>query len=601
MSAFLVLTLSVLTGVIAYAALHNGVIGLQRPVHRPHLLFACLCVTITVYVSAKTGAYRAESATQLVAMRRLELSASTVFTGLLPWFVSAYLQLPARRPLVAMSMACAALLVANLWLPWGVAFTGVPDAMQIVLPWGEQVTDLRVHRASVWFVFGASLYYLVYGWCAWAALREYRAGRNRRSSLTLAACLLLLMLGMLYNHLVNLEWVPGVHLAEFTFIAMVVLLDFELARERRQSRDRVRGMLDHMPAAVHVKLQDGRYLMTNRVYDELFGLASGSAVGRSDADLFPAAQVEAARASDQRVLRNRETVRTEVRIGSDARGAPRIFASLLFPLLDRDGRPEAVCGILTDITDLRQNEREMYLLRRQVWHADRVARTAVLAASLAHELSQPLTAILSNAQAGLRFLAHDPPDIAELREILQDVVRDDKRASAVINGLRTMLRRQETEREQLDVGRCVQEVVDLMHSDFLERGVEVTHSMTPDCMVLGDKGQLQQVVLNLAMNANEAMVEQPRGSRSLHVSVAPDLGRRVRVAIRDSGPGIDADHFDHVFDHFYTTKAKGLGMGLAMCRSILEAHGGSLSVARNEGPGVTFHVLLPRAPQPVAS
>ncbi len=124
-------------------------------------------------------------------------------------------------------------------------------------------------------------------------------------------------------------------------------------------------------------------------------------------------------------------------------------------------------GVFTDVTDLRRNEREMYLLRRQVWHADRVARTAVLAASLAHELSQPLTAILSNAQAGLRFLAQDPPDIADLREILQDVVRDDKRASAVINGLRTMLRRQETEREQVDIGACVQEVVDLMHSDFL--------------------------------------------------------------------------------------------------------------------------------------
>ncbi len=120
--------------------------------------------------------------------------------------------------------------------------------------------------------------------------------------------------------------------------------------------------------------------------------------------------------------------------------------------------------------------------------------------------------------------------------------------------------------------------------------------MAPGCVVLGDKGQLQQVVLNLAMNANEAMTEQPRGSRSLHVSVAPSDGRRVRVEVRDSGPGIDEEDIDKVFDHFYTTKAKGLGMGLSMCRSILEAHGGTLDVERNPGRGLTFRFVLPLEP-----
>ncbi|MDM0035889.1 ATP-binding protein [Variovorax sp. J22P271] len=596
MSGILVSTLCALAGVIAYAALHNGIVGLQRPVHRTHLLFAVLCVTITVYVGAKAGAYGAETAAALVAMRRLELGASMVFAGVLPWFVGAYLHIRRRRQQVAMSLFCALIFVVNLALPWGVGFAELPGAAQITLPWGERVTDLRVFHATPWFVLGVAGYYAIFGWCTHAAWCQYRIGGHRRSSLTLAACLAILILGLTYNHLVNLGLAPGVHAAEFSFIGMIVLLDFELARERRQSRDRVRGILDNMPAAVYVKLRDGRYLMTNRLYEALFGLESGSAIGKTDLDLFTSPQAEAAGAADLRVLHQREALRSEERIGSNARGEPRIFASLKFPLLDRDGSADAMCGVLTDITDLRQNEREMYLLRRQVWHADRVARTAVLAASLAHELSQPLTAILSNAQAGLRFLAQDPPDLADLREILQDVVRDDRRASAVINGLRTMLRRQETERERVDVGACVQEVVELMHSDFLERGVEVTQSMAPGCVVLGDKGQLQQVVLNLAMNANEAMTEQPRGSRALHVSVAPSDGRRVRVAVRDTGPGVDETHIDKVFDHFYTTKAKGLGMGLAMCRSILEAHGGSLSVARNEGRGATFSMLLPLAP-----
>ncbi|MDM0082301.1 ATP-binding protein [Variovorax sp. J31P179] len=596
MSEPFVLTMCALAGVIAYAALHNGIVGLQRPVHRTHLLFAVVCATITFYVGAKTGAYRASTPAGLVSMRRVEIGASIVFTGVLPWFVGAYLHIRARRLQVAMSLACALLFVANLWTPWGLAYAGMPATAEITLPWGERVTDPRVFHPTPLYVIGVLCYYLIFGWCAFAALQRVRAGEHRRGSLSLAACLLLLIGGMFYNHLVDLQIVPGVHVAEFTFLALVVLLDFELARERRQSRDRVRGILDNIPAAVYVKLRDGRYLMTNRVYDELFGLESGSAIGKTDLELFASAQAEATLASDRRVLQQREAVRREERIGGNGQGEPRIFSSLKFPLLNRDGSADAMCGVFTDVTDLRRNESEMYLLRRQVWHADRVARTAVLAASLAHELSQPLTAILSNAQAGLRFLAQDPPDIADLREILQDVVRDDKRASAVINGLRTMLRRQETEREQVDIGACVQEVVDLMHSDFLERGVEVTRSMAPGCVVLGDKGQLQQVVLNLAMNANEAMTEQPRGSRSLHVSVAPSDGRRVRVEVRDSGPGIDEEDIDKVFDHFYTTKAKGLGMGLSMCRSILEAHGGTLDVERNPGRGLTFRFVLPLEP-----
>ncbi|MDM0022885.1 two-component system sensor histidine kinase NtrB [Variovorax saccharolyticus] len=529
-------------------------------------------------------------------MRRVEIGASIVFAGLLPWFVGAYLNIRARHLQAAMSFVCVLFFVANLWSPWGLAFAAMPAAAGITLPWGERVTDLRVLNPTPLFVVGVLGYYLIFGWCAFAALRRYRTGENRRGSLTLAGCVLLLIGGMFYDHLVNLRWIPGVHVAEFTFLALVVLLDFELARERRQSRDRVRGILDNMPAAVYVKLKDGRYLMTNRVYDKLFGLASGSAIGKTDSELFASGQAKATLASERRILQQREAVRSEERIGINARGEPRLFASIKFPLLNRDGSADAICGVFTDVTDLRRNESEMYLLRRQVWHADRVARTAVLAASLAHELSQPLTAILSNAQAGLRFLARNPPDPTDLKEILQDVVRDNKRATAVINGLRTMLRRQETERAQVDVGACVQEVIELMRSDFLERGVDVTQSMAPGCVVLGDKGQLQQVVLNLAMNANEAMTAQPRGSRSVHVSVAPSDGRRVRVAVSDSGPGIDEAHFNKVFDHFFTTEAKGLGMGLAMCRSILEAHGGTLDVERNQGPGLTFCFVLPLEP-----
>jgi len=155
-----------------------------------------------------------------------------------------------------------------------------------------------------------------------------------------------------------------------------------------------------------------------------------------------------------------------------------------------------------------------------------------------------------------------------------------------------MLRRQDTPREPIDIGLCVSEVVDLMHSDCIARGVSVERSLEPALTVSADKAQIQQVLLNLVMNANEAMSETASGERRLQVAVAEAADSRVLVTVRDEGLGIDEEDLERVFDNFYTTKAKGLGMGLAVCRAILEAHGGHLWAERNDGPGVSFKFTL---------
>lgn len=246
-----------------------------------------------------------------------------------------------------------------------------------------------------------------------------------------------------------------------------------------------------------------------------------------------------------------------------------------------------------DITTRRRAEAELHRLRMDNWHAHRVAQTGAIAASLAHELNQPLAAILSNAQAGARLLAAERPDLEEIRAILADIVQDDKRAAAVIAGLRAMMRREQTRRERLDLASLVQGGLALAHSELITHNVVVDLRVEAGCDVIADSAQIQQVVLNLVLNAVEAMDAQPPERRRLEISLEDTPAGEALLAVRDRGPGIPADQQEKLFESFWTTKAHGMGVGLPICRSIIESHGGHLWFVNNEGGGATFFVSLP--------
>jgi two-component system sensor kinase FixL len=237
---------------------------------------------------------------------------------------------------------------------------------------------------------------------------------------------------------------------------------------------------------------------------------------------------------------------------------------------------------------------EAQRLRRDLAHVGRVSTMGALTASLAHELNQPLTAILSNAQAAQRLLQADPTNLVEVSAILKDIVEDDQRAAAVIHRLRGLLQKGELELAMLDLNELVGEVARLVSSDLIARGVvlrlELAAGLAP---VRGDRVQLQQVVLNLILNGLDAIGESRTGDRTLVLRTEGDGPAAVRVAVRDSGAGIDEADLDHIFHAFYTTKADGLGMGLAIARSIVDAHGGGLEAHNNADGGATFSFSLP--------
>jgi signal transduction histidine kinase/ABC-type uncharacterized transport system substrate-binding protein len=242
----------------------------------------------------------------------------------------------------------------------------------------------------------------------------------------------------------------------------------------------------------------------------------------------------------------------------------------------------------------KQSELEAQALRKDLAHAGRVATIGELTASLAHELNQPLTAILSNAQAGQRVLETAPVDLEEVGEIFRDIVEDDKRAGEVIRRLRGLLTKRDPQMMALDLNEALGEVARLVSGDAIVRGVsirlELADGLPP---VLGDRVQLQQVALNLVLNGMEAMRESGTRDRVLVLRTAKAGATTIRVEVRDSGVGINEGDMGEIFKAFYTTKPDGMGIGLAITRSIVDVHGGRLEAHNNPDGGATFSFTLP--------
>ena len=239
---------------------------------------------------------------------------------------------------------------------------------------------------------------------------------------------------------------------------------------------------------------------------------------------------------------------------------------------------------------------EMQELREQLTHSSRVSTVGQLTSALAHELNQPLGAILSNAEAGEVLLEQNPPDLSEIRAILTDIRRDDERARGVIDRIRTMLKRRKVGHSLLHLSDVLREVTALIRADAQGREVQLTLEVSPDLPpVQGDRIQLQQVLLNLLLNGMDAMSEQPPETRRLLVRARSIEGQQVEVSVRDSGPGIPAQEVPRVFEPFFSTKPLGMGLGLAISRDIIEAHSGRLRAESDPGSGACFSFTLPVA------
>jgi len=266
---------------------------------------------------------------------------------------------------------------------------------------------------------------------------------------------------------------------------------------------------------------------------------------------------------------------------------------------DPDGQLEYI-GAIQDVTQRRLSEATLGKVRSELAHVARVTSLGVLTASIAHEVSQPLSGIVTNAATCLRMLNAAPPNVDGARETALRTIRDGSRAADVVTRLRALFAKRTAANESVDLNEATREVIALSLSELQRNRVIVRENLAEDLpSVIGDRVQLQQVMLNLFLNASDAMSDVEDRPRQLVIRTERDEGDRVRLTVQDAGVGLEAEAVDKLFDAFYTTKSDGMGIGLSVSRSIIESHHGRIWAASNDGPGATFSFCIPCSPQAV--
>jgi PAS domain S-box-containing protein len=404
--------------------------------------------------------------------------------------------------------------------------------------------------------------------------------------------------------LLVLSLVVGTSLLDRRFSAQTAALEAsellhrqlqQVVDELKKSEDQLRVLIETIPALAWTSLPDGSCDFVNQRWVEYTGLSLDQIQGTSWATQFHPEDIAVHLNKWRSAMALGETLENEVRIRRGGTGEYRWFLIRALPLRGERGNIVKWYGTMTDIEDRKRAEEALRQAHADLAHVTRVMAMGELAASIVHEVSQPLSAVVINGQTCLHWLAGSEPNLEEAREAVQRILLDGKRAREIIVRIRALSRKAGTEKERLDMNEVIEEVVVLAQGELRRNSVAIRTKLAADLMpVLGDRVQIQQVVLNFIMNGIEAMRLVEDRQRELAITTQQVEDDQVCVAVQDSGIGLDPKSMEQIFDAFYTTKREGMGMGLSISRSIVSNHGGRLWAIPNDGPGATFQFTLPK-------
>lgn len=368
------------------------------------------------------------------------------------------------------------------------------------------------------------------------------------------------------------------------------------AEQLRESELHLRQMTETIPEMLWSATAEGAIDYYNARVLDYTGFRADEIMGNCWTKLLHPGDVEQTARVWSSCVASGSPYRVEVRVFHAADRTYRWCVTSALPLPDRQGRILKWYGTVVDMHDWKQAQEELRNTQAELAHMGRVMTMGELTASIAHEVNQPLSGIITNASTCLRMLAADPPNVDGARETARRTIRDGKRASDVIVRLRAMFTKKEVAVEAVDLNEAAREVIALCSGDFQRERVLLRTELAEDLpSIQGDRVQLQQVILNLLANASDAMLNVEDRPRELLVRTAVEEGDLVRVTVRDTGVGFNPQDVDRLFAAFYSTKRGGMGIGLSVSRSIVETHQGRLWAASNDGPGATFSFCIPRA------
>jgi two-component system sensor kinase FixL len=605
--------ITIIWSMIASACLTLAVINLlvwcKNRTAWASLLFSLTAVSLAVFTFFELWLMRAETVAEISTAMRWGHVPMLFWLASVTWFVRLYLKAGRR------------------WLAWMVcglrAFSLLPDFLtgaslnyrEITslrqIPFLNEVIPIAVGVPNPWMLVGQLSVVLLVIFVADASVIAWRRGDRRKALMIGGSIEFFLLAGLGEAVLVFWGKFQAPILFSIPSLGMIGVMAYELSHDvlrssqlvlqLQSSEEELRESEERMPLAAEATNLGVwiRYLKRDQIWATeswraLFGFAKSEPL---DLDCvlqrLHAEDREPVRLALARAIEGECSYETEFRVVRPD-GQVRWIASRGRAESDGNGDPILTRSVSLDITERKQTEHETHLLRQEIAHVGRVSMMGQLASALAHEISQPLGAILRNAEAAELFLQHASPDLYEIRAILADIRKDDQRAGAVIDRMRGLLKRNSLDARPVEVGELIGDVIALVRTDAVARqlklDVDVPVELPPVC---GDRVHLQQVLLNLILNGMDAL----KGSRDRLVSLTARLNgmQTIEIAVSDTGHGIPAEKLQQVFDPFFTTKPNGMGMGLPISRTIIEAHGGMLWAENKNGGGAVFRFTLPIA------
>ncbi|MCM3900763.1 MAG: ATP-binding protein [Pyrinomonadaceae bacterium] len=582
-------------------ALTHLLIWLKRRQAWASLLFFVSATGTSLLALDELWMMRSQSIAEYTsAIRWLHPPAFLVIVALVG-FVRVYMRAGRRWLAWAVLGVRAVSLVLNFILTPNLNYSRITGLHQVQF-FGDSVSVVE-GVPSRWMLVGQFSFILWIIFVADAAVSVWRRGERRRALTLGGSIIFFAIVGSVYAVLTLWKVIDYPVMASLFYMAIILSMAYELSydsaraikmgQDLEESEHRMELAAEAAHLGVWVRDLTSNEIWASDRWRSMFGFSKSEPLNLNlllqqihphDRDTFRQVLAE---------VQEGKGYETEYRVLLPSGKVCWIASRGQVELNDR-GKPVRVLGLSIDITQRKVAELEAQQQRWELAHLSRVTMLGELSGSMAHELNQPLMAILSNAQAAQRFMAHEDVDLDEVRDILADIVDQDNRAGEIIHRLRLLLKKGEVQQQPVDVNDAVREVLRLIHGDLVNQGVTTHTELAPVLpTVNGDRVQLQQVLLNLLMNASDAMSQNGPANRQIVIRTELADGLSVRFSVSDCGIGVDPGKLEEVFEPFFSTKAQGLGLGLSVCRTIISAHAGKLWAINNPDGGATFSFTLP--------